>query len=117
MKNNLRKIFLRLGKTGFLILFFIPFGVWGFCRNGWLGLATAIFGYGLGWALCANWTRIKSFHWKKFFRRHLKAIVKLIIFIPIASVCTYHYGWKGLLTVCAGWCVGELISRKIFKFK
>ena len=117
MKKILRKFFIRIGKTGFLILFFIPFGVYGFCHNGWLCLLASIIGYGLGWFLCERWERIKNFPWKKFFRRHIKAIVRLIIFIPIATAGTYYYGWKGFLTVCAGWCVGELISRKIFKFK
>ena len=117
MKNSLRNFFRRIGKTKFLILFFIPFGVWGFCRNGWLGLATAILGYGLGWLLCENWSRIKKFPWKKFFRQHLKAIVKLVILVPVVTACCYFYGWKGLLGSILGVIVGEIISRKIFKFK
>ena len=117
MRNKLRKIFKRIGKPGFFILLFILFGVWGFCHNGWLGVLGVAFGYSLAWFFCERWERIKNFPWKKFFRRHLKAIIQLIIFVPIASACTYYYGWKGFLTACAGWCVGELISRRIFKFK
>ena len=117
MKNSLRNFFRRIGKTGFLILLFILFGAWGFCRNGWLGLAAAIVGCGLGCFLYENWSGIKKFPWKKFFRQHLKAIVKLVILVPIVAACCYFYGWKGLLGSVLGVLVGEIISRKIFKLK
>ena len=113
MKNNLRNFFRRIGKTGFLILCFIPFGVYGFCSHGWLGFFTAVFGWCLG-SIIYNWKESKQVL-KKFFRTNTSLKVKTIIFIPIAVVVTCNYGWRGLLAVCAGWCVGELISRRIFK--
>ena len=123
VKRNLRwgdimkKFFRRIGKTGFLILFFIPFGVYGFCQRGWQGLFTSMLGYGIGWCLCANWSRIKSYPWKKFLRRHLKAIVKLIILVPIMSACTYYMGWRGLLASILGWIVGEFICWRFLSVR
>ena len=111
----MKKFFRRLGKTRFLILFFIPFGVWGFCRNGWLGLLTSIFGYGLGWCLCENWPRIKNYPWKKFFRRHVKAIVRTIILVPVVTFCFCHYGWRGLVGSILGVIVGEILCRRFIK--
>ena len=43
----MRKFLRRFSRTQFLLIFFIPFGVWGFCYNGWLGLITSIVGYSL----------------------------------------------------------------------
>lgn len=113
--KKIRNFFRRLGKTRFLLLWFIPFGVYGFCHNGRLGLLVAIIGYGLGWCLCENWKRIKNFQWKKFFRRHVKAIVRLVILVPIVAACCYYYGWRGLLGSVLGLIVGEIICRKFLK--
>lgn len=111
----MRKIFYKLGKTRFLILFFIPFGVAAFCHNGWLGLLASIIGYGFGWWLCENWSRIRNYQWKKFFRRHVKAIVRLVILVPVVAVCCYYHGWRGLIGAVAGLIVGEIICRRFLK--
>ena len=67
--KKVKKFFKRLGKTRFLMLFFIPFGAISFYHNGWLGLVAAIIGYSFGYWLCENKDRIKKFEFKKFFRR------------------------------------------------
>ena len=111
----MKKFLRRLGKTRIVMLFFIPFGIFAFYRDSWLGLLAAIIGYSLGCFLCARWNNIKNFPWKKFLRRHLKIIILAVIVIPILSICTYLHGWKGFLASCVGLCIGELISRRIFK--
>ena len=107
----------RIGRRNFLILCFIPFGGFFFYHDGLPGLLAAIFGWWLG-GILYEWKDSKR-RLKNFLRRRsrfqIKAAVHLIIFIPIAAVCSYHYGWKGFLTVCAGWCVGEFISRRFLK--
>lgn len=115
MKNKFRNIFRRLGRTGFLLVFFVPFGVYGFCHNGWLGLLASIIGYSIGWGLCENWSRIKNFQWIKFFRRHVKAIVRIIILVPVVSACCYYYGWRGLIGSVLGLLVGEIICWRFLK--
>ena len=115
MKNKLRNFIIRLGKTRFLILCFIPFGAYGYYHDGWIGFLVAVFGWWLG-GVIYDWKESKQ-RLKNFFRTNTHLKVKTIIFVPIAAVCTYHYGWLGLLGAILGWCVGELISRRIFKFK
>jgi len=107
----------RIGRRNFLILCFIPFGGFFFYHDGLPGLLAAIFGWWLGGILYEwkdNKRRLKNFLRRRS-RFQIKAAVHLIIFIPIAALCTYHYGWKGFLTACAGWCVGEFISRRFLK--
>ena len=113
----MKKFLKRFTRTQIILIFFIPFGAYGLWSNGLPGLLASIFGYGLGWFLCERWDRIRKFPLKKFVRRHLKAIVQLSIFIPLASYFTYKHGLQGLAVAIIGWCIGELISRKIFKFK
>ncbi|MBQ4402899.1 MAG: hypothetical protein IJL12_02160 [Selenomonadaceae bacterium] len=111
----MKKFLRRLSRTQFLLIFFIPFGVWGFCYNGWLGLITSIVGYSLGCWLCQNWSRIKNYPWKKFFRQHVKAIVRLVILVPVVAAGCYYYGWRGLIASIAGLLVGEIICRRFIK--
>lgn len=59
MKKKLRKIFKRLGRKGFLALWFIPFGVWGLYSYGWKGLVTALFGWGIGCLIAKRIFKIK----------------------------------------------------------
>ena len=113
----MKKFLKRFTRTQFIVIFFIPFGAYGLWSKGLLGLVTSIVGYSLGCLICERWDNIRKFPLKKFVRRHIKAIVQLAIFIPLASYFTYNHGWKGLAAAIIGWCVGELISRKIFKFK
>ena len=111
--KSLRNFFRRIDKTKFLILCFIPFGAASYYFNGWIGFLSAVFGWCLG-SVIYNWKESKQ-RFKNFFRTNTSLKVKTIIFAPIAAVGTYNYGWKGFLTVCAGWCVGELISRRFLK--
>ena len=114
MKNALRKFYRRIGKTRFLILCFIPFGVWGFCSNGWLGLFATMFGWWLG-SVIYNWRENKR-RLKNFFRTNTEIKVKSIILIPVVLACVYHSGWKGLIAALVGIVVGEFICRRfIFK--
>ena len=113
MKNKLRNFFRRLGKTRFLILCFIPFGAYGYYHDGWLGFFAAVFGWCLG-GVIYNWKENKQ-RLKNFLRTNTSLKVKSIILLPIVAVCTYLHGWQGLLAAILGWCVGELISRRIFK--
>ena len=109
MKNFLR----RLGKTRFLILCCFVLGIGSYYFNGWCGVVAAAFGWFLG-SVIYNWKENKR--WLiNFFRTNTSLKVKTIIFVPIAAAGTYNYGWRGFLTVCAGWCVGELICRRFFK--
>ena len=109
MKGYLR----RLGKTRFLILCFIPFGIWGLYSNGLLGLLAAMFGWYLG-NVIYNWKEYKP-RLISFLKRRTKFQIQMMFFIPIAAACTGYYGWKGLLGSLIGWCIGELICRKWFK--
>ena len=51
-KKTFRRIWQRLGRRGFMLLCFIPFGVWSFYRGGWRYLLAAILGWGVGWLIC-----------------------------------------------------------------
>lgn len=115
MKEILIRFVERIGKTGLLFLFFIPFGVWGLYYNGLPGFLAAACGWCLGNAIY-NWKENKQ-RLKKFFRHNTQFKVKAIIFIPIAAAASYCYGWRGFPVVCAGWCVGELICRRFLKLK
>ena len=55
--------------------------------------------------------RFKGFL-KRRTKFQIRLMVKLIFFIPLVVFGIYNYGWKGLLTVIAGWCVGEVICRR-----
>ena len=59
---KIKRFFQRLGRTRFLILFFIPFGVWGLYSNGWQGLLTAIFGFGVGNFIYNRWLQKRFFN-------------------------------------------------------
>ena len=109
----MKKFLRRIGKTRFMVLCFIVLGVGSYYFNGWLGVVAAAFGWWLG-SVIYYWEDSKK-RLKKFFSTNTSLKVKTIIFVPIAAAATYNYCWKGFLTVCAGWCVGELISRKVLK--
>jgi len=109
----MKKFLRRIGKTKFMILCFIVLVAISYYFNGWCGVLAAALGWFLG-SVIYNWQESKQ-RLKKFFRTNTSLKVKTIIFVPIAAVSTYNYGWKGFLTVCAGWCVGEIISRRFFK--
>ena len=113
MKDFLR----RLGKTRFLILCFIPFGVWGLCSHGLLGLLATMFGWWLG-SVIYNWKEYKP-RIIRFFRRRTKfqinLIVKLIILVPIAIWGFWYAGWLGIAGFVVGVGIGELICRRFLK--
>ena len=62
MKKILQKFFDKFGKTGFLVIFFLPFGVWGFHNHGVPGFFAAL----LGW--CVGGWIYRRFIEKRFFK-------------------------------------------------
>ena len=109
----MKKFLRRIGKTRFLILCFIPFGVWGLYSNGLLGLLAAMFGWYLG-NVIYNWKEYKP-RLIRFLKRRTKFQIQMMFFLPIAAACIYCYGWIGLIGSIVGWCIGELICRKLFR--
>lgn len=117
----MKKFFRRLGKTRLILLCFIPFGVWGYCSHGWLGVLAAIIGWGVGWQLgkiLYNRNDSKR-RLKRFLQRRtdlqLKLLVKGTICIPVMIACVRYAGWLGLIGSLAGIFVGELICRRWLK--
>lgn len=55
VKNKLKKIFQRLGRTGFLFLWLIPFAMWGLYHNGIAGLLATILGWCIGGFIYNRW--------------------------------------------------------------
>ena len=115
----MKKFFQRLTRTQFICLVFIPFGIWGYCSHGWTGLLGAIIGWCLG-IIIYDWKKNLQ-RLKNFLRRlsnfQIKLLFQSIICVPIIAACTYYNGLKGFIAAICGWCVGELISRRLFKFK
>ena len=109
--KKVKKFFKRLGKTRFLILFFIPFGAISFYHNGLPGLIAAIIGYSFGYWLCENKDRIKKFEFKKFFRRYVKAIIHLIVYGLMASAACHFGDWRHVAGVTVGYVLGLIIWR------
>ena len=105
----------RIGKDRIILLLFIPFGAFFFYHDGWIGLISAMFGWWLGGVLYENNDRIKKYPWKKFFRRHLKMIVKLVILVPVVAACCYYAGWRGFVGSILGIIVGEIICWRFLK--
>ena len=109
----MKKFLQRLGRTRFMILFFILLVAVNYWYSGWLGIIAAVIGWCIGDVI---------YYWKdykpriiKFFRHNTNLKVKTIVFIPVAAWCVYYVGWRGLLVAIAGWCVGELICRRFLK--
>ena len=62
VKKFLQKVFDKIGRTGFLFIFFLPFGAWGLYHHGWQGLLAAICGWFVGGFI------YKRFIEKRFFK-------------------------------------------------
>lgn len=107
MKKFLRK----LTRTQFLLLFFIPFGLFGLYRDGLRGLITAIVGYGLGWILCDNWKAIRNFGYRKFFRKYATPLISLLILIPVDALAYHFGGCATFVAVTVGWLLGIVTWR------
>ena len=68
MKKILRKIFQRFGRTGFLILWLIPFAAWGMYHNGIPGLLATILGWCIGGFIYNRWLD------KRFFKNEPRRV-------------------------------------------
>jgi len=117
----MKKFFRKLTKTQWIVLCFIPFGVCGFYFNGVRGFVGSVVGWLFGWWLGSvlyNWKESKR-HVIKFLRRlthfQLRLLCQSVICLPVAATCVYYHGWKGLIAAIIGWCIGEMISRRLFK--
>ncbi len=114
----MKKLIRRLGRTGFLILCFIPFGVWGLYYHGLAGLLAAMFGWWLGGVI--YYRKENKRRLKRFLRRlsdlQLQLLVKGTICLPIVAAGVCYNGWLGLVASLLGIAVGEFICRKwLFK--
>lgn len=114
----MKKFLRRFTRREFLLMIFIPFGVSGFYTGGWKGFFAALFGWLLGIVIYnrkENLRRLKNFL-RRLTNFQIKLLVQSIICVPIIAACTYYNGLKGFIAAICGWCVGELISRRIFKY-
>ena len=107
----MKKYLKRLTKTQFMILVFIPFGLWGFCSNGLPGLLAAMFGWYLGGVIWRNRASIKKFNAKKFFKKYAVPIINLLILIPVDALAYHIGGWTTFFAVTVGWIIGMLTWR------
>ena len=119
--EKVKRFMRRLGKTRFVMLCFIPFGVWGYCSHGVLGLLATILGWAIGWWLGSviyNWSDSKR-RLKRFLNRlsdfQLNVLVKSVFVVPVTVAGVYYNGWAGLVGAILGIFVGEMICRKLFK--
>ena len=107
----MKKYLKRLTHTHLMILFFIPFGIWGYCRNGWLGFLATVLGWCLGSLIWHKFDAIKNFNAKKFFKKYRVILINLLILIPIDAIAYYIGGWRIFTAITAGWFFGIVIWR------
>ena len=109
----MKRFLQRLGRTRFMILFFILLVAANYWYSGWRGVLAAIIGWCIG-ALIYDWKEYKP-RLINFFRHNTEFKVKTIIFIPIISWCIWYDGLRGFIVGIIGWCVGEFITRRYLK--
>ena len=107
----MKKYLKRLTYAQMMIILYIPFGIWGFCRNGLLGIFSTILGWCLGILIWNKRAAIKKFDWKKFFKKYRVAIINLLILIPIDALAYYIGGWSTFAAITVGWICGMTIWR------
>lgn len=114
---TMKKFLKRFTKPQLLIMFFIPFGALGYFFGGCKYFFAVLVGWCLGIIFYHRkeiWRRLENFL-RRLSNFQLKLLIQSIFCLPIMAACVYYNGWKGFVATVLGWCIGEMISRRLFK--